>query len=397
MFIQAFAKQVKKCYVFRIMKYYLAGGAIRNILWGFKPADYDFVFSNTEEEFISLNPQARKLGFGPAFGLDGREFTKLYAGSIEKDLLKRDFTINCFLMDENGFVHMHPSALNDLKNNCLNPASQGAFKDDPLRIFRAARFCAVFPSLTPSERCFALMRGAAQDAAFKNIAAERVGHECIKALSGEKPGNFLRRLSEAGALSYWFEELTGADKIPAGPVEYHKTDVLEHIAAVMDKTVQEFERNGDKNNETRMLAAWMALCHDLGKVNTPENILPHHYQHELRGMYAASNLAKRLRMPKKLYQAGILAAKLHMKAGLYPKLRPGSRVDMLMEAHSKNMLLPLFLLAQADSGNADLLELAADDLNIIVKIKLPEKWQNIGKKSGKKLRELRCQNLKMLQ
>ena len=53
------------------MKYYLAGGAVRNLLLGEEPADTDFAFSGTEEEFIALNPGARKLGDGPAYFLNG--------------------------------------------------------------------------------------------------------------------------------------------------------------------------------------------------------------------------------------------------------------------------------------------------------------------------------------
>ncbi|MDR1124706.1 MAG: hypothetical protein LBM64_01400 [Deltaproteobacteria bacterium] len=381
------------------MQYYLAGGAVRNLLLGEAPADNDYAFSGSEEEFIAANPGARKLGAGPAFLLDGAEYSQL-RGSPAEDLYARDFTVNCFLMEDNGVVHMHPRALADLRARLLVPATPTALTADPLRVFRAARFCAVFPDFKPTEECLGLMREAAGRETFRAIAPERVGRECLKALTGLKPGNFLRLLGQTGALDYWLRELAGAESIPAGPSEFHKTDVLEHIAQVMDKTELEFETwkaspgNGGKNTgEIRLLTAWMSLCHDLGKTGTPEDILPHHYQHEVRGMLAASGLAKRLRLSERLRKAGILAAKLHMKAGIYPSLRPATRVDLLMEAHSARLLTPLFLLAQADSGNAALLAAAARDLELVLGVRLPPKWLNRGKDSGKILRELRCQKL----
>ncbi|MDL2306660.1 HD domain-containing protein [Desulfovibrio sp. OttesenSCG-928-C06] len=404
------------------------------MLLGLKPTDYDYAFSGPDEDFIALNPEARKLGHGPAYQLGKHEFTRLENDDIMNDLERRDFTLNSFLLEEDGTLHMHRSALTDLKNGHLAPASPSAMSDDPLRIFRAARLAAVYPSLSPTEECLRQMREAATLPSFEELAAERVGSECHKAMLGEKPGNFLRLLGESDTLHFWFRELEGSSSIPAGPVKYHKTDVLEHIARVMDKVVEEYscwtesnaphsgieaeadaepgpEAGADteiepetkastepelEQEDTRLLCVWMALCHDLGKVNTPSDVLPHHYQHEVRGMHAASSLAKRLKLSERMRVAGILSAKLHMKAGIYHMLRPSTKVDMLVEAHSKRLLLPLFLLAQADSGNPTLMKSASEDLLAILQVKLAPKWQDMGKESGKKLRELRCQKLAAL-
>ncbi|MDR2892319.1 MAG: hypothetical protein LBV80_04455 [Deltaproteobacteria bacterium] len=398
------------------MKYYLAGGAVRNLLLGIKPADLDFAFNGSEQEFIALNPLARKLGGGPALLLGRNEYSPLRGEDLTEDLRKRDFTINALLLDENGVLHMHPDALRDLKAGCLEAASEDALTEDPLRVFRAARFSAVFPELRVSEHCRNLLRESASLEAFRNIAAERVGQECLKALSGPCPGNFLRLLGETGTLTHWFKEFSGASGIPAGPVPYHNTDVLEHTAQIMDSTAAGFdswragfgvlhEREAAEHieqvrqaeqaayAEIRQLSAWMALCHDLGKTGTPAEILPHHYKHELRGMKLASALALRLRLPERFRLAGVLASKLHMKAGVYFNLRPGTRVDLLMEVHARKLIIPLFLLAQADSGNNALLGAACAELEMIKEVKLPNNLKNQGKISGQRLRELRCQRL----
>ena len=380
----------------RHMKHYLAGGAVRNSLLGLPPTDLDYAFAGTEGDFIALNPAARKLGGGPTIQLGKAEYTPL-GKNIEENLRQRDFTINSFLLEENGVLHMHPDALDDLKGGVIHPASTDAFVADHLRIFRAARFCSCFPDFTPSSRCLELMRNSALLPEFENIAPERVGQECIKALDGIKPGNFIRVLSQAGCLGYWFQEFEHAENIPAGPPQFHQLSVLEHIAVAMDEVCVEFEAymekselSAERRKKLRRLAVWMSLCHDLGKVNTPEAILPSHYLHETRGIKAAEELGKRIRLPNRLLLAGTVAARLHMKAGIYKQMRPGTRVDLLLQVNANKLLIPLFLLAQADSGDSSLLSLALDELKKILPLKLPVELQNKGKISGERLREMRC-------
>lgn len=381
------------------MKYYLAGGAVRSILLGLRPRDHDFAFDGTPDAFIAANPSARKLGDSPAYQYQGHEFSPLH-GSVQEDLQHRDFTVNSFLLEENGVLHMHPDTLGDLRAGRLHPASPDSFRRDPLRVFRAARFCAVYPEFSPSGTCLELMEQEARGKTFTAIAAERVGQECLKAFSGPRPGNFFRVLSRAKALNYWFAELEGAADIPAGPPQFHRADVLDHIAATVDSAAGQARDlaasrkfNIKQTEKLAQVTAWMALCHDLGKVLTPPELLPHHYEHEIRGIKAAEDLTMRLKLPSRLKLAGRLAAQLHMKAGIYGKLRPSTRVDLLMQAHTSHLFIPFFLLAQADSGLDHLLELAENELQVILKVKLPPELENQGVKSGQRLRELRSNKL----
>lgn len=380
------------------MKYYLAGGAVRNLLLGVLPSDLDFVFTGSIADFIHLNPEARKLGGGPAFELNKHEYTELGAG-ISENLQQRDITINSFLLEENGVLHMHPRAMDDLLNKVISPASNSSFADDPLRVFRAARFWSVLPEFSLSAEAIKMMKECGQTEGFTQIAPDRIGQECQKALCAPKPGNFIRALGLSSCLAPWFTELSGSHSIPAGPVDYHDTDVLEHIARTMDKAknildnwLEHTPHNLNKKavKQLTRLTVWMSLCHDLGKVTTPSELLPHHYQHESRGAGAAINLGTRLKLPARLISAGAAASRLHMKAGIYHTLRQGTRVDLLIEAAKKDIILPLFLLAQADSGNNTLLELAEQELKVISQVTLPEKWKNQGKASGAHLREMRC-------
>jgi tRNA nucleotidyltransferase (CCA-adding enzyme) len=218
-----------------------------------------------------------------------------------------------------------------------------------------------------------------------------MGNEVLKACAAEAPGNMLRVLSAGGCLSPWLAEFEGSADIPAGPARWHKSSVLEHTTRIMDATA--ILARAALPAEEVPLAVWMALCHDLGKASTPREILPRPLGHEERGAEAARALGLRLRLPARCIAAGFYASLLHMKAGIYPTLRPGTRTDLIMQTHAARILEPLFLLAAADSGNTELPELARRDAAILHAVSLPPEWRNRGEESGKRLRALRCEAL----
>jgi len=377
------------------MRILLVGGAVRDLLWGRQPAERDFlVLDATPDEFTARFPGAKLVGKAfPVFILDGEEYAFPRGDGLDADLLARDFTINALALDLPDYpalpervdparVHAaHPDSLADLAAGVLRPASASALGDDPLRVFRAARFLARFPDLSPHPSLAASMRAAAQDGLLAGMAAERVGMELRKALRAAMPGRFLRLLDAAGCLHPWFAELTDASAIPAGPAAHHIESVLEHTAQVVDRLAVL-----DPGNE---LAGWMGLTHDLGKSLTPRAEWPRHIGHEGRGQDAAEALGRRLALPERLVLAGRLAARLHMAAMRYGGLRPGTRVDLLDRAAAGAVTREIFLLAQADHGE-DHWPAASADLAAMLSVKLPPEARDLGPESGRRLRELRA-------
>ena len=140
------------------------------------------------------------------------------------------------------------------------------------------------------------------------------------------------------------------------------------------------------------LSVWMALCHDLGKVTTPAEVLPRHLGHDQRGEALAQTLGERLRLPTRLIRAGADAARWHMVAGNYPDLRESTRVDLLMRLKSRGVLREMFRLEQADKAR-DHSALAQADLAVILAVKLPPEDCGLGQLSAEKLRNLRIQAL----
>jgi tRNA nucleotidyltransferase (CCA-adding enzyme) len=364
------------------MNVYLAGGAVRDLLLGRAVADRDYLVTGaTRKEFMNRFPNAREVGRTfPVFLLDNLEFSFPRAETIEDELRSRDLTVNAMLLDREGQLLCHPDALEDLRDRTLRPASDQSFFDDPLRVFRAARFWAKLPDFQPHDELIETMRTVADQGLLDALPPDRIGQETIKALQAPAPGNYLRLLAQSNCLSPWFEEFSQSMNIPAGPPPYHDADVLEHTCRVMDSLAG------------NPLAVWMALCHDIGKTVTPADSLPSHHGHDLRGAAMAAELARRIRLSNAHIQAGAKACRWHMTAGLYRELRPGTKVDMLMDLHLSGLIRPLFSLVAADQDK-DALHLATLDLKHVLKVRLPEAEQDQGPKSGRRLRELRAQAL----
>ena len=106
------------------------------------------------------------------------------------------------------------SGVEDLEQKTLRHVSD-AFAEDPLRVFRVARFAAVLPSFTVAEDTRALMAGMAAEGALEELSAERVWAELVKAVAGEAPERFVAVLRSVGALEPWLPEFL--DLAPVRP------------------------------------------------------------------------------------------------------------------------------------------------------------------------------------
>lgn len=376
------------------MQIYLVGGALRNMLLGLPEHDRDFTWFGDEAALTALLPEAKRVGkCFPIFLHHGREYAPGRGKDIQADLAARDLTINalalCVHGQDTGRLHMHPLAAHDLHHGWLRPASATAFLDDPLRVFRLARFAAQLPEFRPHFSAMAAMQEVSRKGLLDSLDAERVGAEVVKALAAPRPGRFLEVLDLGNCLAPWLTPLDRAATIPAGPAAYHGANsVLRHTIHVMND-VQAAGGDG--------LAVWLALCHDLGKCVSPVLRLPRHHGHELHGAPLARAMAERLRLSTRHIKAAEAASLHHMKLGGYTQLRPGTRVDLLAALQPLRLLEPMLLLAQADRAQvglgdsyAEVMARVREDMRRVQAVQLPPALRNQGPESGRKLRELRC-------
>ena len=362
------------------MAIYLVGGAVRDLLLNVQPNDYDYVFSEEPAVFLAKHPKAKKVGLSHSvFIYHGHEYSPMFGGDILADLENRDFTIDALALDEQGRLYCHPKTLTDLKDKILRAVSPQSFLKDPVRIFRLARFLAKDPTFTVTAETLSLLQDFPREL-LATQAKERVAHELLRALATDHPEEFFLFLAQHNFLRPWFSELDLAQNIPAGPSTWHESDVFHHTLEVLAKV------HGDP------LTCWMALCHDLGKIKTPKEILPHHYKHEIRGTDVALEFSQRLGMPKRYEKAGVLAAADHMRGGLYLTMRVGSRRDLIWRVKCLGLVDEFWRLVDADS-HKEISVKAKAELEIISRVRLPEEFRDLGERSSEIFRQLQCQEL----
>ena len=205
---------------------FLVGGAVRDRLLNRTAEDRDWVVvGSTPEQMISLgfhsvgkkfpvylHPQTReeyalarketKVGEGHL----GFEVDASATITLEEDLIRRDITINAIAEDLDGKLIDPCDGLTDIKNKVIRHVSM-AFTEDPLRVFRVARFIAELSEFKVADETKELIVEICQGGALRELSAERVSSEMLKALDSENPQLFFKFLSECGGLSDWFPEL----------------------------------------------------------------------------------------------------------------------------------------------------------------------------------------------
>lgn len=373
------------------MRILLVGGAVRNLLLGRPVADKDFLVLDADRAaFLNRFPNAHEVGKSfNVFLVDGVEHafprglstSEDNAAILQADLESRDLTVNAMALDEDGELYCHPRGLEDLHARVLRPARHDALDNDPLRTFRAARFLAEYPDFSPHPELLDAMEQCAQSNTLEPLSPLRVCRELTKALAAPRPSRFFRILANTGCLHFWMPELASLRGVPAGPPTYHNSpDAFEHTLRIADELAG------------HPVTCWMGICHDLGKAATPAESWPRHIGHEKVGTPLAIQMGERLALPNIMIRAGTMAAELHMIAGRYPALRPGTRVDLLVRLHTAKLIEPMFRLVLADKGE-DHLPLARHDLQTILAVRLPENGRNLGPESGARLRQLRAHAL----
>lgn len=347
---------------------YLVGGGVRDLLLGKTPHDKDYCVTGlSSESFEALFPQAISQGKSfPVYILNGCEFALARKEKkngkqhfdfacdvspnlrIEDDLQRRDLTINSMAIDVLTQELIDPfHGKDDLQNKRLKMTSS-AFQEDPLRVYRVARFAAQF-SFSVDEDTLKMMSSMKEDLQY--LSVERVFQEFRKALVNQSPSHFFWTLRMANCLDIHFPEihhLIGVEQPllyhPEGDAFQHTMDVLERVAL---QSSDELTRFG-------------ALVHDFGKTVTPRENWPHHYQHEKLGIPVVRDFCNRLKMPSSFLKAGCTACREHMLAGNYPHLKPGTKVNFLERVFKAKFLSleGLELIANCDTQKSPPIQFA---------------------------------------
>jgi poly(A) polymerase len=239
---------------------------------------------------------------------DSRNPVVSFGDSLEGDLLRRDFAINAMAVSLPAHEFADPfEGLTQLTAGVLDTPStpEHSFRDDPLRMLRAARFASQL-SFTPAPRVVAAMATMAGE--IDRITPERVGAEMVKLIMGPNPRAGLALLTETGLADRVLPELP-ALRLEQDEHHEHK-DVYEHSLIVLDQAIAQ---ETDGPDLTLRLAA---LLHDIGKPATRRfeqggGVSFHH--HEVVGAKLVSKRLRALRMPKALIDDVGMLTILHLR------------------------------------------------------------------------------------
>jgi len=373
------------------MKIYLVGGAVRDKLLGLQPHEFDWVVvGSTPEEMLSLGYQQVGKDF-PVFlhpqthdeyalarterktapGYTGFEVHASKEVTLEEDLIRRDLTINAMAEDENGDIIDPFNGRKDLEAGLLKHISP-AFSEDPVRILRIARFAARYArwGFHVAHSTNALMRTMVNNGEVDALVAERVWTETDKALAEEHPERYFEVLRGCGALQRIFPEVDALFGVPQPEKHHAEIDTGIHVMMVLQQACR---ISDDKQ------VRFAALTHDLGKADTPEEILPGHHEHEDRGVALVKKLCTRIKAPNEYRDLAVITARYHTHCHRAFELKPATLLKTLegLDAFRRPQRFQQFLLActadargrkghnEDDYPQADLFRHAYDACNSI--------------------------------
>ena len=138
---------------------------------GYTPVGKDFpvfLHPHSKEEY-ALARTERKHGSGhKGFSIDANSSVTLY-----EDLGRRDLTINAIAQDARGNLIDPHRGQADIAAGLLRHVSP-AFTEDPLRVFRVARFAAQLPGFSVADDTQALLKHMCRNGELDTLSAERV-------------------------------------------------------------------------------------------------------------------------------------------------------------------------------------------------------------------------------
>ena len=289
----------------------------RMIAAGFLPVGRDFpvfLHPKTREEY-ALARTERKSGRG----YHGFQFHTAPDVTLQEDLARRDLTINAIAQDAEGRLIDPYGGQADLQARRLRHVTE-AFREDPVRILRVARFAARFSEFTLAPETLALMRAMVDEGEVDALVPERVWQELARGLMEPTPSRMFELLRQCGALARLLPEVDCLWGVPQPAAHHPEVDTGVHLMMVLDMSAR---------LEAPLEVRFACLTHDLGKGTTPADVLPRHIGHEERSARLLQGVCDRLRVPTDCRELADLVAREHGNIHRSETLAPAAVVRLL--------------------------------------------------------------------
>ena len=196
---------------------YIVGGAVRDLIVGNLPKDFDIVTDATPSKIKRIFRNSRIIGrrfrlvhvvFGSkifevstfrsnAEGSVGNEF-----GTIEQDVLRRDFTMNALYYDPlQEQVIDYVGGLRDIKKHILRPVIpiDTIFLEDPVRMLRAVKYSAT----TDARMTFNLRHKIKASASLlSTVSPSRITEELLKVINNSHASQIISEAIDTDVFMY---------------------------------------------------------------------------------------------------------------------------------------------------------------------------------------------------
>ncbi len=234
---------------------WVVGGCVRDTLRGDRVSDWDVATTARPEKVQKIFRKVIPTGIdhgtvtvlwkGQPFEVttlrgegaysDGRRPDHVvFVEDIDRDLARRDFTVNALAYDPVDGQLVDPfGGLADMRDKVLRAVGDPSerFQEDGLRILRGARFVATLDfELDPGTE--AAFRGALDT--FRKVSPERVREEWMKAMKAETPSRAFEVMRRTGILEVTYPELL--EQVGCEQNQWHAYDVWNHTMRVLDES-----------------------------------------------------------------------------------------------------------------------------------------------------------------
>lgn len=333
---------------------YIVGGAVRDWLSGIRPHDYDLCTAALPQQVRELFADRHVVETGLKHGTvsiilhgmpvevttfrtegtysDGRRPDAVtFVTEIERDLARRDFTVNAMAWSPTRGLCDPFGGQRDLRDGLIRCVGDPDLRltEDALRILRALRFAAQRGDRVEPDTAAALHRNRAQ---LAHISAERITDELLQILCGAHVGAVLMEFSDI--IAQILPEIA-----PMIGFEQHNPH---HLYDVWEHTVRAVE--GVRPDPLLRLTV---LFHDVGKPATyhmDENGIGHFYGHPVVSQQLAAQAVKRLRLSARMEEQMLYLVRHHdTPLGRVPK-----HVRRKLSVHGEENFRALLAIKKAD-------------------------------------------------
>lgn len=262
---------------------YIVGGAVRDLLLGKHPKDFDIATDARPRKIRKLFRHSRIIGrrfqivhvyFGKERFYEVSTFRSLDSGvhnnifgTIDEDVQRRDFTLNAlYYAPKEQYIIDHVNAMKDIREKVVRSIIplNVTFLEDPVRMIRAIKYAEKSGFNLSFRLGWAIKRHAPE---IEKCSISRLTEEIFKIMSSGKSAEIVKTLFKMNLLKWILPSLWGAF---TGSQGRKFQDLFFQLLRTFDRKVR---KKGEEVKKSRMIAVLAEVYLDMNGMWNPELFL----------------------------------------------------------------------------------------------------------------------------